>query len=49
MKIEFRDGLLFSSIRISFRGSTKVIENMVIDTGAAESIISPDGTPSQAV
>ncbi len=42
MKIEFRNGLLFSSIRITFRGSTKVIENMVIDTGAAESIISPD-------
>lgn len=42
MKIEFRDGLLFTSIQISFRGSSKVIENIVIDTGAAESIISPD-------
>lgn len=40
MKIEFREGLLFTSIQISFRGRTKVIENMVIDTGAAESIIS---------
>lgn len=42
MIIEFRDGLLFTSIQISFRGNTKVIENIVIDTGAAESIISPD-------
>ena len=42
MKIEFQDGLLFTSIEISFRGSTKVIGNIVIDTGAAESIISPD-------
>ncbi|MFZ3132431.1 MAG: retropepsin-like aspartic protease [Desulfosporosinus sp.] len=42
MKIEFRDGLLFTSFQISFRGSSKVIENIVIDTGAAESIISPD-------
>jgi hypothetical protein len=42
MQIEFQDGLLFASIQISFRGSTKVIENIVIDTGAAESIISPD-------
>lgn len=42
MQIEFKDGLLFASIQISFRGSTKVIENIVIDTGAAESIISPD-------
>ncbi len=42
MRIEFKDGLLFASIQISFRGCTKVIENIVIDTGAAESIISPD-------
>lgn len=40
--IEFQDGLLFSSIQISFRGSSKIIHNVVIDTGAAESIISPD-------
>ena len=42
MKLEFREGLLFTSIQISFRGSSKVIENIVIDTGAAESIISPE-------
>ena len=42
MKIEFQDELLFTSIQISFRGSTRVIDNVVIDTGAAESIISPD-------
>lgn len=42
MQIEFKDGLLFASIQISFRGSAKVIGNIVIDTGAAESIISPD-------
>lgn len=42
MNIKFQDGLLFTSIQISFRGSTKVIENIVIDTGAAETIMSPD-------
>ena len=42
MNMKFQDGLLFTSIHISFRGSTKVIENIVIDTGAAETIISPD-------
>lgn len=42
MNMKFQDGLLFTSIQISFRGSTKVIENIVIDTGAAETIISPD-------
>ena len=42
MNMNFQDGLLFTSIQISFRGSTNVIENVVIDTGAAETIISPD-------
>lgn len=42
MEIQFKDGLIFTSIKLSFRGATKVIENVVIDTGAAETIISPD-------
>jgi len=42
MNMKFQDGLLYTSIQISFRGRTKVIENIVIDTGAAETIISPD-------
>jgi len=42
MNMKFQDGLLFTSIQIYFRGRTKVIENIVIDTGAAETIISPD-------
>lgn len=42
MKMEFREGLLFTSVQISFRGNTKVVENIVVDTGAAETIISPD-------
>lgn len=42
MKVEFRDGLIFTSMRITFRGLCKDINNIVIDTGAAESIISPD-------
>jgi len=42
MNMKFQDGLLFTSIQISFRGRTKIIENIVIDTGAAETLISPD-------
>ena len=42
MDIQFRDGLLFTSIVVTFRGASKTIENIVIDTGAAETIISPD-------
>ncbi|HCS75301.1 MAG TPA: aspartyl protease [Clostridiales bacterium] len=42
MDIEFRNGLLFTSLEITFQGMTKMIDNIVIDTGAAETLISPD-------
>lgn len=42
MKLEFRDGLIFTSIHITYKGIIKEINNIVIDTGAAETIISPD-------
>ena len=42
MKIENRSGLLFTSIEITYRGKTKVVENVVIDTGASQSLISQD-------
>jgi predicted aspartyl protease len=42
MNIEYRDGLLFTSIEISYKGNSKIINDVVIDTGAAGSIISPD-------
>lgn len=40
--LEYRDGLLFTSMEIFFRGKSIVIDNIVVDTGAAETIISPD-------
>ena len=39
MEVEYKEGLLFTSIGISFQGRLKIIDNIVIDTGAAESII----------
>ncbi len=42
MDIQLRDGLLFTSIKVVYKGVTKCIDNIVIDTGAAETIISPD-------
>ncbi|SFR16399.1 aspartyl protease family protein [Desulfoscipio geothermicus] len=42
MRIAFRNGLLFVSLTIMYKGKTKSIDNVVIDTGAAYSIISPD-------
>lgn len=42
MNLEYKKGLVFASIGISYNGRTKTINNVVIDTGASESIISPD-------
>ncbi len=42
MNIQFRDGLIFTSIKIVYRGRTKVISNIVVDTGASKSLISQD-------
>ena len=42
MDIQLCNGLLFTSIKLIYKGASKVIENVVIDTGAAETIISPD-------
>lgn len=42
MKIEYRDGLIFTSIKISYKDNSKIINNVIIDTGAAISIISSD-------
>ena len=42
MKIKFKDGLIFTSIEITYQGKSKVLENIVVDTGAAKSLISQE-------
>ncbi len=42
MNLDLVDGLLFSSINITHQGKTVVIPHVVIDKGAAESVISID-------
>jgi predicted aspartyl protease len=42
MKIDYRNGLIFTSLEITYKGKTKIIDNIVIDTGASGSIIAPD-------
>lgn len=34
------DGLICTSLCISYKGKTKIIDNVAIDTGAVESILS---------
>lgn len=42
MKIVYRDGLLYTTLEIRHMGRRKMIDNVVIDTGAARTILSPD-------
>lgn len=42
MEIVYRDGLLYTSITIVYKGCSKTINNIVIDTGASDSIVSVD-------
>lgn len=42
MNIEYRDGLLFTTIEILYRGESKIIDNIVVDTGASQTLISQD-------
>lgn len=42
MNIRYDNGLLFIDIKISYLGESKLIKNVVIDTGASHTIISPD-------
>lgn len=42
INVVYKDGLLFTSLEIQFRGKSTMIDDIVIDTGAAETIISPD-------
>ncbi|MDC3413883.1 retropepsin-like aspartic protease [Terrihalobacillus insolitus] len=42
MKIRHKFGLLLVDITLTFNGKSKLIENMVVDTGAARTLISQD-------
>lgn len=42
MDIEYRNGLLFTSIQIFYQGKSEVIDKVIVDTGAAQTLISQD-------
>lgn len=42
MRIEFREGLLFTELTLQYNGQRKLINNIVIDTGASHTLISQD-------
>ena len=49
MKIELIDGLIHTAFRITYRGKSAWVANAVIDTGAAESVISPDAVEALSI
>jgi len=42
MNIHFKNGLLYTSLEVTYNGKSKLINDVIIDTGAAHSIICPD-------
>jgi predicted aspartyl protease len=42
MKLEYRNGLLFTNIEIIVNDNRKIIDNIVVDTGAAQTVISQE-------
>lgn len=43
MKLEYKNGLLFVDMNIEYKGKKVLLKNVVLDTGAAHTIINPDG------
>jgi hypothetical protein len=41
LKLEYKDGLLYTTIKISCHGKTVEVDNVVVDTGASFCIIEP--------
>jgi hypothetical protein len=42
MKIEYTNGLLYAELTLSYQGKTKAIDRLIIDTGAAQTLLSAD-------
>lgn len=40
MKLQYKNGLLFTNIEIIVNENRKIIDNIVVDTGAAQTVIS---------
>jgi predicted aspartyl protease len=41
LKLEYKDGLLYTSLKINYHGKTVEVNNIVVDTGASFCIIEP--------
>jgi hypothetical protein len=39
MKINYQDGLLFVSLALAYKGRVHTVDNIILDTGAAQSLM----------
>ena len=49
MKIQYKKGFLYTSLEIIYKGKRKIVNDIIIDTGAAHTIISPDAVAELGV
>ncbi|GGK31569.1 hypothetical protein GCM10010965_25470 [Caldalkalibacillus thermarum] len=42
MNLDYKNGLLYTSITLTYQGKSAVIEQVIVDTGAAQTLISAD-------
>jgi predicted aspartyl protease len=42
MQIKLNNSLLYATLEITYNGKSKILEDIIVDTGAAHSIICPD-------
>jgi len=42
MNIKLKNGLLYATLELTYNGKSKILDDIIIDSGAAHSIICPD-------
>jgi hypothetical protein len=42
MKLDYRNGLLYTTVTLTYQGKYALIEQVIVDTGAAQTLISAD-------
>lgn len=42
MRMVYKNGLLYTSLEIIYKGKRKIVNDIILDTGAVHTIISPD-------
>ncbi|MCU0753892.1 MAG: retropepsin-like domain-containing protein [Xanthomonadales bacterium] len=49
MKLQLRDRLIFAPVRLTYRGATVQINDMLVDTGSSSTLISIDSVAAMGI